>query len=118
MSVEDDLEDYARHAVDLENEEKMATDDEARQRTKGQVKAKVKCQTPPNPLKMRSGEEVKGKGSAFSPCRRVRTAHMRIVCLCAFTPSPRASVKPMGLSTRYQYERGREAGGQLPERGF
>ena len=28
------------------------------------------------------------------------------------------SVKPMGLSTRYQYERGREAGGQLPERGF
>ena len=34
MSVEDDLEDYARRAVDLENEEKMATDDEARQRTK------------------------------------------------------------------------------------
>lgn len=28
------------------------------------------------------------------------------------------SVKPMGLSTRYQYERGREAGGQLPERGL
>jgi hypothetical protein len=31
---------------------------------------------------------------------------------------PAVSVKPMGLSTRYQYERGREAGGQLPERGF
>ena len=34
MSVEDDLEDYTRRAVNLKNEETMATDDETRQRTK------------------------------------------------------------------------------------
>ena len=34
MGVEDDLEDCARRAVDLANEEKMATDDETRQHTK------------------------------------------------------------------------------------